>query len=116
MNFIYEIATMDTTTSAEMSDVVTNIHYRIYPNIESPAVGTVIPVEAGMVQLDAPSSESFIDFSNLTKEQAVEWLKSKINYSEIEDCLEAEYNEADLVVIQDSSVTQSSKLPESWSN
>ena len=76
----------------------------------------MIPVDAGVVQLDEPSSESFIDFSNLTKVQVVDWLKSKINYSEIEARLEDEFSKADLVVIEDSSVTQSSKLPESWSN
>lgn len=107
ISYEYQIANFDVANINGMSDVVVVIHYRVVAKGDGVEMQ---PVHSGVVELDAPSN-SFTEFSSLTKEQVEQWLKSKIDVTAIEDGLKLQLEQ---MALQVKPIATLSKIP-AWS-
>ena len=106
MNFIYDIANMDIVGD---NDTVLRLHYRVSAQKDG---CDLIPVRSGAVEL-SPPGDNFIPFEDITKDQAITWLKEKIDCEKIEQSLA---NEIESFVPDDQQPSSSSKTPSSWAS
>jgi len=84
ITYTWNVNTMDTAPSQDgLSNVVKVIHWRLNAND-----GTHYVDSYSTVSLDTPDSENFTDFSDLTEEQVIGWVESKVDVAKIKEGLE----------------------------
>ena len=104
ISYEYQIANMDVADIDGKNDVVVAIHYRVIA--KSDGVDEQ-PVHSGVVYLEA-LSDVFTEFSRLTKEQVMQWLKSKLDVDAVERDLMVQLEQ---IAAQPEPVVTTSKLP-----
>ena len=76
MNYFFELFGLEKLQSENgLDDVLISVHWAYYLRTETPAIRIV----RGITYLDTPESSSFVPFSELTKEQVIGWLESKLD-------------------------------------
>lgn len=84
--YTWQIAAMDTAPSEnELTDVVKVIHWRLSATNETHTAETY-----STVSLEAPDSENFTAFADLTEAQVISWLESKLNVDELKAGLDSQ--------------------------
>ena len=71
-------------TEGDFSDVVKIIHW-MYIGKETVNGEDLYGDAIGAVEMNAPSSDSFTSFADLTEEQVKAWVESKINVTSIKE-------------------------------
>ena len=71
-------------TEGDLQDVVKIIHY-MYTGKETIDSEDFHGYAIGAVEINAPSSDSFTSFADLTEEQVKAWVESKINATSIKE-------------------------------
>ena len=78
----------------DLQDIVTTVHWR-YVATQTENGKTYTAETYGAAQLDAPATDSFIEFDSITKEQFVEWLTAKLDVEAMDTNLQ---NQIDLQI------------------
>ena len=92
MNYFFELFGLEKLQSENgLEDVLISVHWAYYLRTETP----VIRIVRGITYLDAPEQGSFVPFSELTKEQVISWLESKLDIPALQQRLIylSEFNE-----------------------
>tara|TARA_R100001510_G_scaffold53944_1_gene56057 strand:+ start:2272 stop:2613 length:342 start_codon:yes stop_codon:yes gene_type:complete len=74
-------------TEGDLKDVVKIIHY-MYIGKETVNGEDLYGDISGAVEMNAPSSDSFTSFADLTEDQVKTWVESKINVASIKEHIE----------------------------
>ena len=74
-------------TEGDLKDVVKIIHY-MYVGKETVDGEDYYGDVIGAVEMNAPSSDSFTSFADLTEDQVKTWVESKINVASIKEHIE----------------------------
>ena len=83
MAVTWGIAALDATkTVGSLSDVVTTVHWTASDSETVDGV-THTGYQYGSVGLDAPDSNSFTAYKDITKDNAIAWAKAKIGSDEV---------------------------------
>lgn len=84
--YTWNVNTMDTAPSEDgLSDVVKVIHWRLSAND-----GTHIADTYSTLSLEAPDSEHFTAFGDLTEAQVIAWVESKLDVDALKASLDAQ--------------------------
>jgi hypothetical protein len=84
--YTWNVNTMDTAPSEnQLANVVKVIHWRLSAKNE-----THITEIYSTVSLEAPNSENFIAFENLTEAQVIAWVENKLDVDALKASLDAQ--------------------------
>jgi len=82
--YTWNVNTMDTAPSEDgLANVVKVVHWRLMANN-----GTHTAETYSTVSLDAPSSDAFTAFNDLTEAQVIAWVESKLDMEKTKESLE----------------------------
>jgi len=82
IKYSWEINKVDKTTTGNLSDVIETVHW--YAEATN---GVHVTHEVGELTLTAPNPDRFIEFTNLTKQDIVDWLHANLDTSAIQSSL-----------------------------
>lgn len=89
--YTYSILSVEKEDQDDLQDVITSVKYRL-----EATDGKQVAEVFGEIELDPPSSPSFISFQFLTRQEIEDWIESKVD----SNALKQELNEK-LKVLQD---------------
>jgi len=88
IKYSWEINKVDKITTGNLSDVIETVHW--YAEATD---GVRVTHEVGELTLAAPNSDRFIEFSNLTKQDIVNWLHANLDTGAIQSSLSIKLQE-----------------------
>ena len=82
IKYSWEINKVDKTSTDNLSDVIETVHWYAEATDDVHVVH-----EVGELTLEAPNSDRFIEFTNLTKQDIVDWLHANLDTGAIQSSL-----------------------------
>jgi len=82
IKYSWEINKVDKTSTDNLSDVIQTVHW--YAEATD---GVHVVHEVGELELDEPETNRFIEFTNLTKQDIVDWLHANLDTGAIQSSL-----------------------------
>jgi hypothetical protein len=82
IKYSWEINKVDKTSTDNLSDIIQTVHW--YAEATD---GVHVVHEVGELELDEPETNRFIEFTNLTKQDIVDWLHANLDTGAIQSSL-----------------------------
>ena len=76
-------------TDGDLSDVIYNVHWRYTADNGNDVTATII----GTQSVDAPDSENFIAYADVTEANVISWIEPKMDLTEMQSNLDAQIAE-----------------------
>ena len=84
-SYEWVVSTLDIDVKdATLEKVIKNVHWRCIGRSED---GYVVDT-FNVLELDPPDQEAFIPYNEVRKDQVIQWLEQKLNFTEIKESLD----------------------------